>query len=298
MEDLLAHEVIRTLLNDIEQTTALIERMRRTGGDPAEVRQLLDGMYVDLGREVYAAWATGRGHGLPVSTRPSLELGREITDVPDDVAPPAPPPEATDPNIRESWYTDEVDVETEQGPLFAPGDLTGGDEIPGRVVAGEIPEIEDTELEEIDPADPLAGMEWPDVSEGEVAPWLLELEQTLETLTAPPPHDAPDEELVIEMTRMQWAVSEIEERSASWPRPIKVAMMAMLGSRARFLEDRLTSHDVRPKLMIDRLSRIQRGAGLPPVGALLASSRPESGNWAADAIRWWTVLGEGLSNDE
>jgi hypothetical protein len=303
MEDLFAHEVIRTLLTDIEQTTALIERMRRNGSDPSEVRQLLDGMYVDLGREVYAAWATGRAHGVSHAVsfgarpdiRPDLRSDlREITDVPDDPAPTARPPEGTDPNIRESWYTDEVDVETEVGPLFAPGEAISGDDLPGRVVAAELDDIEEIDIEEIDPSDPLAGMEWPEIEGGTPPSWLLELEQTLETLTAPPVPNAPDEELIIEMTRVQWGVSEIEDRFAEWPRPIRVAMLALLGSRARLLEDRSPGHDVRPRLMIDRLRRIQRQAGLPPTQSLLQGSKPETGDWATDAIRWWTVLGDGL----
>jgi hypothetical protein len=293
MQDLLEHLTIRSLLNDIDETSALVERMRRGGSDPAEVRQLLNGMYVDLGREVHAAWAASRAAGRnpmpPIATK---ARDPEFTDVPDAPLASLRAVGSIEPGANDSWYTEEVELQTDAGPLFAPGESVGADDVPGRLVAGETDEVPLSD--DFDPEEPLAGFEWPDASLPDSPSWLRELEHTLDTLTPPPLLASAPAELPVELTRVQWAISEVEDRGALWPRPVKATVLALLGSRARALAERSPTSEVRPGLMLDRLRRLHRQSSLPPVHSLLGASKPWASDWSGDAARWWSALVDGL----
>lgn len=315
MNDLLQNDRVRTLLREADDAHRLVERLGETGGDTAEVREALEGIWRDLGQHVHTIWrdlrapvhtGTASPEGPPVTRTPSTdedfdfgpgpddqseELGDEITDLPEVTAPPQG--QGADEDL-ERWYTDEVDWDGPPEPIFSPGELD--ESLPattelvsaaGRVVANEsgIPDLR---------AEPAVAGAGPLTLPDDAPEWLNDLRELLEMLR---PQDDPAateaERLSVEASRVQWATTNMELRWAEFPEPVRVALVGLLASRARHLQERLEV-DVGPRLALDRLQRYRKAAGLSPVVGLLPDHEPEAGSWTDDAERWWKALADAL----
>jgi hypothetical protein len=299
MSDPLSNERVSALLREAEDASRLLERLAETGGDPREVREALEGIWRDLGRQVHQAWraalvapadAPPTPGPAPVRREPTphaddfaFEPGPDDrTDVPEVTAPPEG--EAGDGEDLERWYTDEIEIESVSGTLFRPGEL-GAEHLPesaaevGTLVAA--PESEP------------AGFPEGGVGQGPEAPWLGALRELLDTLGPPPSGDPDAGALAEEASRVQWATTNIEVAWADFPAPVRVSLSGLLAARARFLQERLEV-DVGPRLALDRLRKYARVAGIAPVVGVLPERSPESGAWADDAARWYAVLVEAL----
>lgn len=316
MEPLLQDEHIRALLREADDALRLLERPG-DGAPSTEIREALDGIYKDIGRHVHHAWrelVAPRPTAPPEPARPgaqqliedefdfraheettqertseSLDID-ESTDIPEATEFPESSEPAED---LERWYTDEVEIEGSQ-PLFSPGELEEAaatesvDIGPRGDAAGGLPSL----------AAPFVAADGSDTvsvhgfTVGSIGgePWAASLRELIGMIGGPPAEGA---DLTEEVSRVQWATTQVDHRWAEFPISVQTALLGLLAARARNLQDRLEV-DLGPRLALDRLRKHARATGVPSVAGLQADHAPDSASWADDARRWWAALSNGL----
>lgn len=123
--------------------------------------------------------------------------------------------------------------------------------------------------------------------------WAADLRALLDTMPLPERWDDAVE-VATEAALVQWATSDLSERWANYPPSVRISLIGLLASRARFLEARL-SVPAGPRVALERLRDFRRLHKLSSVVALLEDRGPEHKTWDADARHWWGVLVEGLA---
>lgn len=195
------------------------------------------------------------------------DIGRHLHRLHEALARQEPEPEpsqSTGSSLGTRWFTDEVATSSE--PLFTPEDG-----------------LETARL-------PPAPLSAPERASFLRAPFVGELRQLLTTLTSA---EEAGLDLTVEGSRLQWATADLDTSWRSFPRPVRIALLGLLGARAR----RLLGSRPRSaggKRVLQRLERYREQGGLPPVNALLAEPRPELESWAHDARAWWSLLHDAL----
>lgn len=319
MEPILQNERVRTLLREADDAMRLLERPGE-GAPSGEIREALNGIYKDLGRQVHLAWRDlvsprPSAPPEPVAAPASAPKGRaeddfefrareettqektgesldidESTDIPEatDV------PDSADPaEDLERWYTDEVEIANSQ-PLFNPGELEEAAATETVDVARRpdgqdgLPSLAGPYLS----GDGADGVSVHGFSVGAIGhePWAPTLRELIGMIGVPPSEGA---DLTEEVSRVQWATTQVDHRWAEFPLPVQTALLGLLAARARNLQDRLEV-DLGPRLALDRLRKHARATGVPAVAGLQADHAPDSASWADDARRWWTALSAGL----
>jgi hypothetical protein len=131
------------------------------------------------------------------------------------------------------------------------------------------------------------------LSDGSTRGWARELRALLATMEIP---ERWDDAVVVatEAALVQWATTDLAERWAEYPPSVRIALIGMLASRARFLEARL-SVTAGPRIALERLRAFRRLHKLSPVVALIPGRGPEHTSWDADARHWWGMLVDGLA---
>lgn len=325
MDKLLQNERLRVLLREADDATRLLERLGESGGEAAEIREAQLGIYRDIGRLVHAHWRTilrvpviddtplreAADPGAETDEQfshqlrgddlqdPTGEAGFPVdhTDVPDATLPPAQGEDL------ERWYTDEVEIPSTE-PLFSPGELdenTADTELVGARArfseSGAIPSLLGRTFADDDGRVADAESIFHDApAVGEPPPWLESLRELLTMI------GSPDElasgpgggDPAAEVSRVQWATTNIDVRWAEFPPSIQVALLGLLAARARHLQERLDV-DVGPRMALDRLRRFRKASGVSTVTGLIPERGPEASSWAEDARRWWDALNDGLN---
>ncbi len=128
---------------------------------------------------------------------------------------------------------------------------------------------------------------------GEVdADWVAALQDLLALLGPPLESDTPTA-IAVEAARVQWASRRLVERWNRFPQPIQLALLGLVGARARYVQDQLPI-DVGARRALRRLDDYRRDAGLATVVSLQDDGAPESGAWPNDALQWWDMLVRGI----
>lgn len=310
MQELLKNERVRNLLREAESAKRLFHDLQAKNADTIEIRGVLDGLYRDIGRDVYAAWRDlieGRV-ALSDDTLSILHASPETESfvIGGDPTEDAPLPSTPDVS-EESWYTDEEELPT--GRLFnpgetrdrLPGDITGPIEIPnpewiaelgrsgaGRVVAARQP------TDDLDPAfagdpvssqhvDPAPDLADADVADADVADWLVATRQILADLGTPSTEAPADDE------GLRLDAASVALDTIAMPQSVRTALAGQIAARARQLAI-IDPNDPAPGWVLKRLRRQRRASGGPPVYGILPDRAPETGSWAEDAHRWWALL--------
>lgn len=314
MQELLKNHRVRDLLREAESANRLLHDLQAKSGQTVEVRSVIDGLYRDIGHEVYNVWRDlieGRV-SLSEDTRailhPSPDSEPFVTgggDPTEEAPLPSTPDEPED-----GWYTDEDDIPS--GRLFdpgetrerLPGDVTGPIEIPnpewiaelgrtgaGRVVAARSPtddaephfDHEPLASSSVDTASDLAGED--------VAEWLVATRQLLDGLGEPPQGEPADDEGV----RLDGA-SVALDTIVALPFSVRAALVGQIAARARHLATSRPD-DRAAGWVLARLRRQRRASGSAPVYGMLPDRAPETGSWAADAKLWWALLAQASPSD-
>lgn len=315
MSDLLQTERVRALLREAENANRLLHELQAKGGETADVRSALDGLYRDLGREIYVSWRD-LVEGRVTLTDDRRAILHPSPDSDSFEATPEPTDEAsrrtdegtmlsdelpvTHDEPEEGWYTDEEEVP--EGRLFKPGetrdrlpgDVTGPVEIPnpewiaalGRTGAGRVVAAEDEdEADETFELEPLPADAVDPVSEvDEAAPWLHALQAMMEGLQ-PPLVEAPEDEGL----KLDGASAALPNQA--YPEAVRTALVGLLAARARHLA-LIRPYDPASGWVLARLRRQRRATGRAPVYGMLPDRAPETGSWAEDAQRWWALLAQ------
>jgi hypothetical protein len=122
--------------------------------------------------------------------------------------------------------------------------------------------------------------------------WIEQLGDLLEALALPFEMDSP-EELAAEASLVQWSTVGLDEQWAPFPPAIQAALLGLIVSRARHLQNHLEVH-VGPRLALERLGAYRTRVGLSKVEGLYPERQPQTGSWAEDARQWWETLLQGL----
>lgn len=294
MERLLNNDRVRILLHQADDATRLLERMGE-GAETGEIREALAGILRDLGREVHVVWRERvssssdpqagsddfefrKRDDSQEATAESLEVDQN-TDIPEVTS--EPPAGAED---LERWYTDEIEVK-QQEPLFNPGELDSNADADGAL--GSPPGLVRTPDDDV-PVVPVDGFEVAPYLPDEA--WVKSLREFVVLLGAPP---AEGTDLTEEASKVQWAASGLDVRWAGFPPAVRTALLGVLASRARVLQEHLEV-DIGPRMALDRMRKHRKVADLPSVAALGAERGPETGSWPEDARWWWRALTSGL----
>jgi hypothetical protein len=295
MERLLNNDRIRTLLHQADDATRLLARIG-DGPETNEIREALTGILRDLGREVHVVWREIQSEMGPFSTAPDPHAGpddfefrkrddsQEKTAEDLEVDPNTDIPEQTsdkpqDGEDLERWYTDEVEIQQSE-PLFNPGEIDQNE--------ADVPHGLARNAEDDVPVVPVDGFEVAPYVLDE--PWVKGLREFIALLGGPPADGA---DLTEEASKVQWAATGLDARWAGFPAPVRTALLGLLASRARLLQERLEV-DVGPRMALDRLRKHRKLSDLPSVAALGADRAPETGSWGEDARWWWRALTAGL----
>lgn len=123
--------------------------------------------------------------------------------------------------------------------------------------------------------------------------WVGQLRDQLSTMMLPERWDD-GIEVATEAALVQWSTTELGERWRAYPPAIQIALIGLLASRARFLEERLAV-PAGPRVALERLREFRRLHKLSPVVALFPERGPEHTSWDADARHWWGVLVDGIA---
>ncbi|TNE87847.1 MAG: hypothetical protein EP330_16230 [Deltaproteobacteria bacterium] len=123
--------------------------------------------------------------------------------------------------------------------------------------------------------------------------WVGNLRDLLSTMELPQRWDD-GVEVATEAALVQWATTGLGDRWRGYPPAIQIALIGLVASRARFLEERLAV-PAGPKIALERLRDFRRLHKLSPVVALLPERGPEHTSWDADARHWWGVLVDGMA---
>ena len=123
--------------------------------------------------------------------------------------------------------------------------------------------------------------------------WIGQLRDLLSTMPLPQRWDNVVE-VSTEAALVQWCTVDLNRRWADYPPAIQIALLGLMSSRARFLQERL-GVPAGPQLALQRLRAFRKEHQLSPVVGLLKSRGPEYTEWNADARYWWGVLVDGIS---
>jgi hypothetical protein len=273
-----------SLLAEARRAVALRGRLHAAGKETSAVDEALETLYRDLGRAVVHAAETQDGLAFPTLRRidsSDWELEEEDDDwYSDDETQPGPRPAIVDPIFAPHELDDITDVPESDGAVFPVDDLTESER---RTVDFEVTSLALASRVAAEPSSALYAL-----ARGQVDAWVSRVRQLVTLLALPPRPDDPDE-LRVELSRLQWATTDLTDQLGGLPSEVQVAFIGLLGARARHLKARVDS-DVAPRLVIDRLQRYRIGASLPSVAALLPTARPELGSWADDVRGWWGLL--------
>ena len=308
MQELLKNPRVRDLLREAESANRLFHDLQGRSAETADVRGAIDGLYRDIGREVYTAWRDlieGRVW-LSEDTRSILHVSPDTEpfvigsgEATEEVPLPSTPDEQ-----EEGWYTDEEELPS--GRLFGPGetrerlpgDVTGPIEIPnpewiaelgrtgaGRVVAARAP-TDDGEPQFAD--EPLAASSvdtTSDLARDDVASWLVATRRLLGGLGAPPAGEPAEDE------GFKLDGASVALDTLGLPDSVRTALVGQIASRARHLAA-WRPEDPAAGWVIKRLRRQRRASGGAPVYGMLPDRAPETGSWAEDAQQWWALLAQ------
>jgi hypothetical protein len=279
------------LLAEARRALALRGRLLAAGKDASAVEEALEGLYRDLGRAVVHSAEASDGLVFPTIRR------LESTDY-----------ELDEDEEDDDWYTDEDEPLGPRAaisePLFEPRERDDPTDVPVSDSDDSTPVLP-FDREFTDGDDPLPGFEvatLASLSEASrredsplsrllavpTAPWKSQLAELL-ALLALPPADARVDDLRVELSRLQWATTDVGARLGGLPSELQLVFVGLLGARAQALRA-LLDNDVAPRIVIDRLQRYRIEADLPSVAALLPTARPESGSWQEDTRGWWGLL--------
>jgi len=304
-DDILDHPEVKALLHEADGALALLKEVGDE--DPGNFRAALNHIYTDLGRTI---------HELLPST--------EMFDDEEPTAVKVPlPPDGVDEVPRDGAGSEEQPDEDPTDPRFTPLPA------PARVSPPTPRSLAEREVNSIPARKPakrkraadrrsaaarvggnqptappapsrkrvqVVGTPSPPPIRGEPvapdAPWTEQLADLLEALALPADLDSPAE-LAAEASLIQWATVELEQQWAPFPPTVQAALLGLIVSRARHLQDHLEVH-VAPRLALERLSAYRSQVGLSKVEGLYPERGAQTGSWAEDARQWWETLLEGL----
>ncbi|MBW1876727.1 MAG: hypothetical protein JRI25_09170, partial [Deltaproteobacteria bacterium] len=299
-DDILDHPDVKALLREADSALALLKEVGDQ--DPGNFRAALNHIYADLGRTIHenvppagvfdddeptAVNAAPAPDG--VDEVPALVIEEPDDDPTDPRFTPTPPPKrvvtpkgmglvergmdslpARKPAKRKRAADRRSATARAVGSRTPPPAAARGK---NRVTTPSPPPLR---------GDPVA----PD------APWIEQLGDLLEALAMPFDLDAP-KELAAEASLIQWATVGLDEQWVSFPPTIQAALLGLIVSRARHLQDHLEVH-VAPRLALERLSAYRSRVGLSKVEGLYPERHAQTNSWAEDARQWWETLVEGL----
>jgi len=304
MSDIASNPRLLELIELAKNASQLHSEMSARREATGEVDEAITAIYADIGRLVYrlvtdtadvpplerrpvpftpsvsSEAATDRGTYLPMSDRDSAALTNDQVE-------------------GDSWYTEEVEIDTSE-PLFSEEDkleeytdIPESDPDPVDTDAGEDGSIDEefavARLDEMFLHRAESGHPLNDLASLERDPtWTHKLTQLLGLLNLPSDFSGEDE-MAVEASRVQWAASELGRRLDGLPQSIQVCVIGMLAARAQHLRTQLTV-DVGPRLALDRIRRYRIESELPSVAGLTAQPVPETGTWVGDIQDWWRLI--------
>ncbi|HMV69118.1 MAG TPA: hypothetical protein PKA64_19890, partial [Myxococcota bacterium] len=152
--------------------------------------------------------------------------------------------------------------------------------------------VEDELIEPLDGDEPDSGDEvtasGPPDSE-----WVRDLHDLLAGLGPPEQGRLAEDQAQRAANRLLTATTQMEMRWMGFPDSVQHALLAVIGARARNLQDRMPV-DVELRMTLGRMRRFHGARRLPAVRSLEDDARPEHGSWEADSVRWWKLLDRGV----
>lgn len=302
MRDFLNTDGARALMERAEEARVAVMDAEPGSADQKEAARALDLIYAELGMEMHAFVRLGSETAIEEADDADTQERRiiDLQEEEDDSDPPTLKADEeitvqrrmedlvqagfdevtlTVPNVR----GDDLDTVTDGGHVHeertATGETTGGGYVQSVHTAGP------AKLVPSGRPKPLPHVQ----SSG----WVGNLRDLLSTMMLP---EAWDDgiEVATEAALVQWATTDLSDRWRSYPPAIQIALIGLLSSRARFLEERLAV-PAGPKIALDRLRDFRRLHKLSPVVGLLQARGPEHKSWDADARHWWGVLVDGIA---
>ncbi len=259
-DDPLDHPAIRNLLQEADAMRAVIDQL--DGEDPGNFQATLDQIYTDLGRAVHALVAAPE---KPARQEPASDLGARGVETARTSRRDAKRQRSQE--RRAVASRSQIPTATEDTPVPVPQLITSQG-----AVTQDVPGWNE----------PAATAE----------PWVAQLGDLLERIAIPSALDDPIE-LAAEASLVQWCTVDLDAQWAPFPTAIRAALLGLIASRARHLQDRLAV-DVGPRIALERLSAYRERAGINKVEGLYPERGAQMASWAEDAQRWWESLVEGL----
>lgn len=250
-------------------------------------------LYLEMGR--YVHWLLRQDPAAvarigSASKTWSDELDAKLGPKGAQALPPLPPPPARLPR-----------PEPPAAPAAAPVVAAAPVEVP-EVIAieeeEELEEIADLEIVEdilVEPVDADEGSN-PDLRSASDPPetaWVRDLNDLLQALGPPEQGRLTEDQAQRAANRLLNATTQMEMRWMGFPDSVQHALLALIGCRARNLQDRMPV-DVELRMALGRMRRFHGARRLPQVKALEDDARPEQGSWELDSARWWKLLDRGV----
>jgi hypothetical protein len=302
MPDFLQSAAAVTLLARAEDARKRVTELDPGSAEQREAARELDGIYAELGMELHTFSRMSAGAVSEMGDDDADTLQRSLADLVDLEEDDTDPPtlkadeeitvqrrmedliaaglgqELTMPNMH---IRDGVDTATDAG-IFdentATGELSDGGYVQSVLTSG--PSAEPPRVAKALPHVQSSG-------------WVGQLRDLMSTMMLPSRWDDAVE-VATEAAVVQWSTADLDEKWRAYPPAIQIALIGLVSSRARFLEERLAV-PAPPRAAIERLRAFRRAHKLSPVVGLLADRGPEHASWDADARHWWGVLVDGIA---
>ncbi|MCO4745693.1 MAG: hypothetical protein KC912_12950 [Proteobacteria bacterium] len=303
MPDFLQSTAALSLLARAEEARKKVTELEPGSAEQREAARELDGIYAELGMELHTFSRMSAGAVSQIGDDDAVTLRRNLDEVVDLEEDDSDPPtlkaadeeitvqrrmedliaaglgdELTIPNMH---IRDGIDTATDAGVFdenTATGELSDGGYVQSVLTSG--PSSEPPRVAKALPHVQSSG-------------WVGQLRDLMSTMMLPKRWDDAVE-VATEAAVVQWSTANLDEKWRGYPPAIQIALIGLVSSRARFLEERLAV-PAPPRAAIERLRVFRRNHKLSPVVGLLADRGPEHASWDADARHWWGVLVDGIA---
>jgi hypothetical protein len=296
---------VSQLVGRVEEVARDLERLP---AERADGERRIGELYLEMGRYVHwlirqdpaalarvaeasKAWSAeadakvGPPHPLvpPPLAAPPARLER-----PPEVAAPEPPPAAVAPPAAPAAVAASAPVPAAPVSVVLE-DEDGLEEIEGVELVEDllIEPLDGAESDEASAPDEVTASDPPETA------WVRDLHDLIAALGPPEQGRLTEDQSQRAANRLLNATTQMEMRWMGFPDSVQHALLAVIGCRARNLQDRMPV-DVELRMALGRMRRFHGARRLPSVRALEDDARPEHGSWEADSARWWKLLDRGV----